>query len=270
MTVPSRAIDRRRDLRPRPLVVGVTLVAAVALAGSAWLPAPVLFGVAALGMLGVVAGWVLLLGLPSPRGTTATLAGAAVILLTSGLLSRELQESVLPGALALAMIVEFVHQLARRDGRPRLVESVSGSIAGIAVLTSIACLLLIPDDPDGVAATVTVMGAVVAGCLGDVARALGVPDHPSGLIALLGGGLAGLGLGLATGLDLGWWVMVLAGALTAGSAYGLRQAHSILPSLARRRARVASGLASVLVVGVVAYALAWLSLGPDMMAAVTR
>ncbi|WP_226346368.1 hypothetical protein [Agilicoccus flavus] len=244
-------------------------LAAVALAlSTAWTPA--LFVVAGAGMLGLAAGWVLLLGLPSPRGTTATLVGASVILLASGLLSRELRESVLPGALALAMIVEFVHQLARRDGRPRLVESVSGSITGISVLTSIACLLLIPDDPDGVAATATVMAAVVAGCLGDVARVVGFADRTSAFIALAAGGVAALGAGLALSLDLGWWVLLFAGVLTGGASHGVRQAQSILPTLARRRARIASGLASVLSVGVVAYALAWLSLGPEMMAAITR
>ncbi len=252
----------------RPLV---TLTAGV---GAALLAAALGFGVyttyAAMGvaMLVLAGGWVLLLGLPSPRGTTAALAGAGAILLTGGLLSQELQESLLPGAVALAMIVEFVHQLARRDGRPRLVESVSGSITGIAILTSGACVLLLSGRPEGAAISVAVFGAVAIGSLADIGLRWGAGGPIAGMAAGLLGAAVAMWLGTALGTGLSTPSLALVGALAAGSSYALRQVQSVLPTLFGRRAQLGSGIASVLATGVLAYALTWLTLGADMMATV--
>lgn len=257
-----------------PVVTVVAAALACLLAGVIPLGPAVLFTVVGLAMVGLAGGWVLLLGLPSPRGTTATLTGAVVILLGSGVLSQEARESLLPGAVALAMIVEFVHQLARRDGRPRLVESVSACVTGIAILTSGAAMLLLAGVAEGITSTAVVMSAVAAACLAD----LGVRREPGGangavgavLALLLGTVAAGVAASLSA-IALPLWVCVLAGGLAGAGSHAVRQTQSVLPTLFGRRAQVASGASSVLATGVIAYALTWLSLGPDMMAvALTR
>src|SRR3712207_7517865 len=43
----------------------------------------------------------------------------------------------LPEVLALAVLLAFVHELLRRDGRERLVESVAGAAAGVVVAASV-------------------------------------------------------------------------------------------------------------------------------------
>ncbi|MDO5710980.1 MAG: hypothetical protein Q4P32_04465 [Micrococcales bacterium] len=266
MTSSASAAGRapRRSLARRPWRAWVTAsaglgatVLALALLSGRWS----FVAAMAVAMLLIAVGWVLLLGLPSPRGTTAVLAGAGVILLGSSVLSQELRESLLPGAVALAMIVEFIHQLARRDGRPRLVESVSASITGIALLTSGASVLLLAESPEGVAGGVVVFGAVALASLADLGLRYGSGGPISGVVALILGAVGAGVLGAAFGIALPVWFVAAAGALAGGSSYALRQAQSVLPTLFGRRAQLASGVASVLATGVLAYALTWLTPG---------
>ena len=252
----------------RPLVTASAGVGAAVLAVAFLLGTVPVFVVVGIGMLLLAGGWVLLLGLPSPRGTTGVLAGAGLILLGGGVLSMEARTSLLPGAVALAMIVEFLHQLGRRDGRPRLVESVSASVTGIGVLTSGACVLLLTPTDEGVACSVAVFGAVAVASLADLGLRWGAGGPVAGVVAVaLGAGTVWwLGTIMAAGLPAP--LLLAAGGLAAGSSYALRQVQSVLPTLFGRRAQLASGVASVFATGVIAYALTWLSLGPDMMAVV--
>ena len=252
----------------RPLVTGTAGVGAVAVAVAMLLGTVPVFVVVAVAMLALAGGWVLLLGLPSPRGTTAVLAGAGLILLGSGALSDQMRESLLPGAVGLTMIVEFVHQLARRDGRPRLVESVSASVTGITLLTSGACVLLLTRLPEAVACAVVIFGAVAVACLADLGLRWGAGGPVSVAVAVVLGALTAVVLGALVQTGLSPVLLLTAGAFAAASSYALRQVQSVLPTLFGRRAQIASGMASVLAPGVLAYALAWLSVGPDMMAAV--
>ncbi len=258
-SLPGRRVPLRRPWRPWvPASAGI---AAVLLSAALMLGVWPFFVAMSVAMLLLAGGWVLLLGLPSPRGTTSVLAGAGVILLGSGALSLELRESLLPGAVALAMIVEFIHQLARRDGRPRLTESVSASITGIALLTSGASVLLLAGSPAGVACGVTVFGAVALASLADFALRLGLPGPATGVLAAGLGAVAALLLSIVCGVALPVWIVVLTGAVAGGSSVALRQAQSVLPTLFGRRAQLASGIASVLATGVLAYALTWLAPG---------
>ncbi len=90
----------------------------------------------ALAGLVVAWGWAPLLGLPSPRGTSTVLAvGVAACVGAAALTTDDPFLEWIPGALAVALIGAFLHQLLRRDGRPRLTESVAGSGAGLAILS---------------------------------------------------------------------------------------------------------------------------------------
>src|SRR5206468_7574638 len=98
------------------LVVGGLLTAA-AYAGRPAMLAAVLL---CCGLL--AAGWARLLDLPSPRGTTTVvILGGALAAVAVALTTDEPLLEWLSPALAAAVIGEFVHQLARWDGRPRMV-----------------------------------------------------------------------------------------------------------------------------------------------------
>ncbi|WP_040159430.1 hypothetical protein [Mobilicoccus massiliensis] len=255
----------RPPRRPwRPTVSVIALLVALVLGVVAHLGSTVwIVPALALSMVLLAIGWVPLLRLPSPRGTTIVQLIAVVVLLVPATLQPQATLHHLPGAVAVAMIASFVHQLARRDARPRLVESVSASAAGVGLLSSAVCLVPLVGTPEGRDAVVAVMAAAAAATLADV----GLGRVPRGVIAVtcaiasvvLGAGAAVLVHG-AFG-DARLPLLALAGGIAGGSSYALRQIQSVLPSLWGRRAQLASATGSVLCTGAVAYGLAWVARG---------
>lgn len=112
----------------------VTATAAAGVGIAAFGERPLLVGtVAAICALFSI-GWPSLLGLPAQRGAVVVLlltAAAAVTVV-------EVTDDVAWAALVLAgsVLAAFIHELARRDGRPRLVESVAGTVAGSTVVVA--------------------------------------------------------------------------------------------------------------------------------------
>lgn len=240
----------------------MALVIAVLLGASAYSGmGPLVVAALVVPMLMLAIGWVPLLRLPSPRGTTVVQLIGVVVLLVPTLIHPEGTLSWLPGAVAVAMIASFVHQLVRRDARPRLVESVSASAAGVALLSSAVCLVPLAASEHGRDAIIVVMAATAAATLPDI----GLGREPRSLIAY-GCAAASVVLGtvaaLLTHLFLGeaplpGAAVALAGAMAGAGSYALRQIQSVLPSLWGRRAQVASAAGSVLCTGAVAYGLDW-------------
>lgn len=87
----------------------------------------------------VAFGWPVLLGLPSRPGASLVIGvggvgAVAAITFTRG--EPFLRE--LPAVVALSILLAFVAELLRTDGRERLLESVSGVVAGVLVVASVA------------------------------------------------------------------------------------------------------------------------------------
>lgn len=251
-----------RPWRPSVSIVACVLAAALAWVGHLGNPFA-LVGALLVPMVMLALGWVPLLRLPSPRGTTAVQFIAVAVLLVPATIRPWQTLEWLPGAVAVAMIASFIHQLVRRDARPRLVESVSASAAGVALLSSAVCLVPLAAGPLGRDAIAAVMAATAAATLADV----GLGRVPRGIIAascatasLVLGALAAVGIhALAGSAPLPTALLALAGASAGVASYAVRQIQSVLPSLWGRRAQVASAAGSVLCTGAVAYGLAWLA-----------
>src|SRR5450759_554276 len=75
----------------------------------------------------------------------------------------------MPAALAGSMIVAFLHQLARRDGRPRLVESIASTITAIAIVVSGASLVALPRTEHGAWVVAIASTAVAVSAVTDLA-----------------------------------------------------------------------------------------------------
>lgn len=237
----------------QPLVT----VAVVALSGLLTISAfagTVLMAVAVALAAGVLAwGWAGLLGLPSPRGTAFVVAVGSVAAIGTALATTtEPFLAYLPAALAGSMIVAFLHQLARRDGRPRLVESIASTITAVAIVVSGASLVVLPRTQQGRWVVALAACAIAASAVTDLAgswrrlRAWLLP------LSMLAGGAAAIVVGVRLGA-LGWGPSALVGVLAAGVSHAVRRALAMLPAISGPRSQLVSAAASVLTCGVVVY-----------------
>jgi hypothetical protein len=239
--------------------------AVVALAGLLTMTAfagPVTMSCALAFAAGIIAwGWPALLGLPSPRGTTFVLAVGSVGAVGTALATRDDPYLAwMPAALAGSMIVAFLHQLARRDGRPRLVESVAATVTAIAVVVSGASLIPLSRTEHGAAIVAIASCAMAVSAITDLA---GGSRRLSGWLlplAMLGGGLIAIPVGLWLGVA-GWGAAALLGLLVAGVSHAVRRVLATLPAINVARSQLVSASASVLTSGVVVYLVGRLLLG---------
>lgn len=241
------------EMRKQPLVT----IAVAALGGLLTISAfagPVLVAVAVALAAGIMAwGWSGLLGLPSPRGTAFVLAVGSVAAIGTALATRTDPLLVwMPAALAGSVIVAFLHQLARRDGRPRLVESIASTITAIAIVVSGACLVVMPRTLHGAWVVALAASAMAVSALTDLFG--GMPRLRAWLLplAMLAGGLAAIAVGLMSGV-VTWGPAALLGVLTAGVSHALRRVLAMLPAISGARSQLVSACASVLTGGVVVY-----------------
>jgi hypothetical protein len=232
-------------------------IAVVALAGLLTITAfagPVLVALAVALAAGVIAwGWSGLLGLPSPGGTAFVLAvGSAAAIGTALATLDDPFLAWMPAALAGSMLVAFLHQLARRDGRPRLVESIASIITAIAIVVSGASLVALPRTLHGAAVVALASSAVAASALTDLAGAsqrLRAWLLPLGMLA---GGAAAILVGIWLGA-VSWGAAALLGVLAAGVSHAVRRVLAMLPAISSARSQLVSACASVLTGGVVVY-----------------
>lgn len=231
------------------LVVGLVLATAAASSDR-------LLVVALLACAGVIAwGWAGALALPSPRGTFGVLSlGGAALVLAVALRDGAPWLGWLPAALALSMISAFAHQLLRRDGRPRVVESVSAVVLGLVLIGT--GVLLIPSSRTDLGVTL-VLAALAAAAASALTDQLGrVPPLRAWLtpVALLAGAGAGAGVALLAGAQVEVWVFV--GVASAALSHAVRTVLAPLPTMGHPRPKLVVAVASMLVVGLVPYLVA--------------
>jgi hypothetical protein len=241
------------EMHKQPLVT-IAVVAFAALLTICAFAGSLFVAVAVALAAGVMAwGWSGLLGLPSPRGTALVLAVGSVAAIGTALATREDPFLVwMPAALAGAIIVAFLHQLARRDGRPRLVESIASNTTAIAMVVSGACFVVLPRTPHGAWVIALAAGGMAVSVLTDL-----VGDMPRLRVwlmplAMLAGGVAAIAVALVSG-NVSWGPAALLGLLAAGVSHAVRRVLAMLPAISSSRSQLASAGASVLTVGVVVY-----------------
>ena len=261
----ARAAAPVNDPVPEMPLQPLLTIAVVALAGlltvSAFAGPGLVAGAVALAA-GVIAwGWSGLLGLPSPRGTAFVLSvGSAAAIGTALATPVEPFLEWMPAALAGAVIVAFLHQLSRRDGRPRLVESIASNITAIAIVVSGAILVVLPRVELGPWVVAIAFSAVAVSALTDLAGAS--PRWSRQLrpwllpIGMLAGGLVAIVVGLPAVES--WWAAALLGVLAAGISHAVRRVLAMLPAISSARSQLVCASASVLTVGVVVYVVGWL------------
>ena len=138
-------------------VVTAVLAAAVAVAG--YLGGLPLSITAAVLALVFALGWPALAGLPFVPGSAAVVAlGGVGAVAVVHLTTTQPYLRDLPVVFAAAILLAFVNELLRRDGRTRLVESVSGTVAGTLVAVAVSGWVAIGRTPGG--EPIVVVGAL--------------------------------------------------------------------------------------------------------------
>lgn len=244
-------MSRARSARPLTVVATVALSALIALSGFAHTTLVAL--AVTLGGLVLAWGWPGLLSMPSRRGASLVLAVGTVSCVVAGTVTTtDPYLRWLPVALAVSLIAAFLHQLLRRDGRPRLTESISATAAGLAVLSSGVAYIPLPRTFEGAGPLAVAMAALGVSALADFLivpprlRAWALP------IAMALGGAAAAGVAELAGRP-DFWPAVLLGVLTSAVAHATRRVVAVLPTMVGARSQLVSGAASVLVCGVVVY-----------------
>lgn len=138
----------------------VTAALAAVLGVSAMWHWPLLV-VVALSTLLVAAGWPRLAGLPVTTGPGTVIAATGLASLAVVAVTGSIDGVAV--VLGLAVAGSFVQEMLRRDGRPRLVESVAGTVTGCVVAGSAAMWPALGDTRPAVAVVVTAAAALAAG-----------------------------------------------------------------------------------------------------------
>ncbi len=211
----------------------------------------------ALAFVGVVLawGWPDLLDAPSKSIASLVIGvGAVAIGGTAGLTRTEPFLRWVPVAVAVSVIAGFFHQLLRRDGRPRLTHGAATTISGLALVAAGAPLAVLP------AYRLGSHYVLAAGAALGLAALVEVLGRWSGwhrwmlAVVVVAGAAAAVGIS-ATVDGIPLVAAVLLGVLVAAISHALRRVLTSLPGAGALQAQMATGAASVLVVGVVVYLL---------------
>jgi hypothetical protein len=206
--------------------------------------------VAVLLALVLAAGWPVLLRLPNVLGSGVVIAlgGAGAVLAVAGTRGDPVLRW-LPVVLALAILLAFVNELARQDGRRRLVDSVAGTVTGVLVATATAGWVAAQRAPGGT--SLVVAGAVslaFAACFSAMHLGDWIVAGTTVAVGVLVGAAVG-GVMPDTDPIIGGLVGLATGLLTAA----LDALFDRLPALRRRSAAMASVVLPVSVSGIVVY-----------------
>lgn len=204
-------------------VVTAVLTAVLAVSAMWYWPMVV---VAALAVVVLAGGWPRLIGLPVTVGpgiviALTGLAALAVVTITGAVDGVAI-------VVGLAVAAAFVQEMLRRDGRPRLVESVAGTVAGSVVAASAALWPALGDNRPATAVVVTAAAALAAGAACTALPLRGQIVAPLAMVVAAAAGLlagwmlphVGTAVGAATGLVAGvltWAVHVVLGRFPAAT-----------------------------------------------------
>ena len=168
--------------------------------------------------------------------------GAVSCVAAAALMRQEPFLEWIPAALAVSLVAAFLHQLLRRDGRPRLTESVAATGAGLAILSIGVAYIPLPRTLGGEQTLAAAMAALALGVRRPGARV--APTAPGALpIAMVLGGVAAAVVSILDGRPMPA-PAALIGLLIAGIAHATRRIMAVLPSMAsaRSQAHVGSGV----------------------------
>ncbi|MHA7133651.1 hypothetical protein [Oerskovia turbata] len=229
--------------------VATSVVAAAVAAAAFFGLLPLTIAAGALAVL-VAIGWPALLDQPAPGGSGLVI-GLTGVGAVGAVAATEGEPALrnLPIVLAMGVVLAFVAEMLRRDGRPRLVESLLGTVSGVVVAVSAAGWIATDRTEAGAALVVT---CAVTIAVASAISALPLAGWWSSIVTVAAAAAAGGGLGYflpAVESVIGLWTGVVAGMLVAG----LRALFDQLPALERKQAALAAIVLPVTVGGILVF-----------------
>ncbi|NHA66632.1 hypothetical protein [Phycicoccus flavus] len=241
---------------PRPVVVVATVVLSLAVVPAVRTDPVVVAGALAWAGLVLAYGWPRLLGSSSRFGSSLAIGVAGVLAPVAAVLPDGRPDlSLVPVALAVGLLLMFGHQIVRRDGRPRLTESIGITAFGLALVSvGTTWLPLTLDQPT---ADLAVAGLVALAVSSLTDLAVGMRRLRAWLlpVAMVLGAASAIVAASVLGAPRPA-AAALTGLLVAAVSFALRRVLSVLPPITRVPGQLASAAAGVLVPGVVAYGVA--------------
>lgn len=220
-------------------------------------------GAAAVAWLGLALawGWPELLGSSSRFGSSFAIGVAGVLApVTVAFTPDDPYLRHVPVVVAASVLTMFLHQVMRKDGRPRLTQSVAVSAAGIALATIGVAWVPLGRTSGGPEVALVVAVALAVSAVTDLAAPI-ARVRPwmvaiAGVLGLLAGGVAGLLVD-----EVGVLAGAVLGVVAAGLAHVMRRALCVLTPIRGLRGQLTSAAAAVLVTGVPVGVLATIFVG---------
>jgi len=249
------------DHHPDRLLTSYAVISGVVAAGllilGAFVDEQVVSAAFVLAGLVLAWGWPVLLGLPRPSTSSLVLVAGVVAMAVVDLWSDP-DDGMrwLTAALAICLVLAFLHELVRTDGRARLVLSIAGAAFGLGILASGAFFRQAMTREHGDAAIIAAAGATALGLLVDFVchRRPALAEWALPVALLLG---AALGLVIGVSSSAPWNVLLVTGLVSAGVAHAMRRLVASLPAAAEPASQLAIGSSGALVAGLVPYAALW-------------
>lgn len=229
--------------------VASACAAAAIAAGASLGVVPLLVVVGVLVVL-FAAGWAPLLGLPAPGGTFFVVALSGLGALAAAQVTQnEPWLGNLPLVVAVGVLLVFINELLRGDGRDRLVESLVGGVSGLVVAVSAAGWISAYKTGEG---TSLVVLSAVSLAAASAASAVRLRSWLTLVVTLVGAVAAAVAVAVVmpglVWLD-GLWTGIVAGTLVGA----LQLLFGSLPELRNPRAALAAIVLPVAVGGILVY-----------------
>lgn len=234
----------------RPVMLGSALLGATALLVAGQSGYGALLGATLALALVLAWGWPAISGAATPATTSGVLALSAVAVVLSALRDDLLWVG---SAVTFGIVLSFLAQLRRREGRDGLVVSLLAALGGLVLIASGAtAVVMTDDDRSGGALVVVAMAAVVASLLADLLVATRLPGPALAAVALVVPAAVGLAVGLR------FEAVDTAGALVLAAVAGLvsftfRRVLTQQSGITTVPGQVGAGVGSVLAVGALAH-----------------
>lgn len=260
--MPTRASRRRAALKagseamqdPAFAMRLVRALAIVAVGGpvvlAAYADVWLVAGLVAWASAGLAWAWPTIGGLAKgTRASTTIVVGGLLVAAAGVAITDEPFLRLVPIALASALVLMFLLQLMRRDGRPDLTREVLTTSSGLAIVGMGAGYLALAQLPDGPAVVAIGMAALAVSVLGELLSGLQLVRAWVVPAVMIVGGLVAVGAQSVLG-GLTWGGALLMGMLVAALSYSVRRVVEVQPSAQSIAAQVSAACASVLAVGV--------------------